>query len=240
MEFNYDTNNLILFHYPNFAGGKFVMNCMGLSDDMVFQCETLAQKQIDGNFSFDDKKTYILDHLSDEDLKENKRWDDLHLGDRPLYVGDVYNFIDGKNKYNEDLGDYNPVMELLNQAPAPIVNNTARYLSSEENTLKFSIVWHHINLPTDVFPNAGGVTFKNNLKTVLYRTSLLTQIEQDKAHWKWDNGEVESNRSPLFVWDTNWFSDETATINGLAEVYRVFNLGGWEQAESFVKEYYSV
>ena len=69
MNLNYDTSNLVVFQFPRYAGGKFVQNCLGLSDHMVFQKQSLAQAQIDGNFSFEDKKEYILEYQQQEDIK---------------------------------------------------------------------------------------------------------------------------------------------------------------------------
>ena len=52
--FNYNTKNIILWHYPGYAGGNVIKNSLGLSDNVVFQKQSLAQAQIDGKFSFED------------------------------------------------------------------------------------------------------------------------------------------------------------------------------------------
>ena len=218
MEFNYDTNNLIIFHYPNFAGGKFVMNCMGLSDNMVLQAQSLAQAQIDGNFSFDDKKEYILSHMKDEDIT-NGGWSDIGLGCCNLF-GTSFELLEDKiwtGNQHESIGD------------------TVRFLSSKRNNKwQFSLVCHSRNV-TRLFPNAKIVTFKNNIPMVCHRTSFLTD-DRFTLNGGW--GEGINEREPDFTWDTEWLYDVTATMNGIEELYNLFNLDGWEQAKPFVKEYY--
>jgi len=61
MNFNFNTSNLVVFQFPRYAGGKFVINCLGLSDNMVLQSRSLAQRQVDGTISLEDKKKYIID-----------------------------------------------------------------------------------------------------------------------------------------------------------------------------------
>ena len=223
MEFNYDTSNLILFHYPEYAGGKFVMNCMGLSDSMVLQSQSLAQAQIDGIFSFDDKKEYILTHMKDEDIKKGW-WGDLKMGCSELLVGDVEPFKLTNNvktgKQHESISD------------------TARFLSSETNNKWLFSVVCHSHTVTRVFPNAKIVTFNNNIPMINHRIPFLADeyYKLIKDHF-WNVGDCPEGISD-FTWDTEWLYDVTATMNGIEELYNLFNLDGWEQAKPFVKEYY--
>jgi hypothetical protein len=231
MEFNFDTKNIILFHYPSYSGGKFVMNCMGLSDDMVFQHQDLAQKQIDGNFSFDDKKEYILTWMKHEDILENKRWLDLDLGCSQL-------FIDGADNWLQNLG----LIDNIKTGKQHLsITDTVKFLSSDNNNKwLFSLVWHSETLRLENFPNAKIITFKNNTQMIRHRSSFLADealalYDKYKKHpWREDHNE----RVPDFTWDTEWLYDVTATMNGIEELYKLFNLDGWEQAKPFVKEYY--
>ncbi len=246
--FNYNTKNLIIFQFPRYAGGKFVQNCLGLSDHMVFQKQSLAQAQIDGNFSFEDKKEYISTHMQIEDIKTGY-WGDLRLGCMELFVQDdmAYNFetqigyyLDklGLPHYSQDNGDAFSSVVLNEQHP--LINDTVKFLSSDENdNLLFCINQHSLHIPEDFFPNAKIITFKNSSRMTRYRYSYLNNdADSDKHWWHWDKAEIGGERKADFIWDTKWLNDLTSTVNGLKKLYKVFNLDGWEQAEPFIKEYY--
>jgi hypothetical protein len=68
--FNYPYINF--FTYPSGAGGKFLINCLSLNDKAVFCHSILAQQQIDGKFSVDDKLNYIFKHL--QIAKQRNNW----------------------------------------------------------------------------------------------------------------------------------------------------------------------
>ena len=57
MQYNFNTNKLIIVAYPMGAGGKFLINCLGISEDACLQdweLYDLTSKQ---------KKQLILDRL---------------------------------------------------------------------------------------------------------------------------------------------------------------------------------
>ncbi len=236
--FNYNTKNLIIFQFPRYAGGKFVQNCLGLSDHMVFQKQSLAQAQIDGNFSFEDKKEYILEYQQQEDIKKLDYWSDLHLGCMELFVQDdgPYNFE--SQNYSQDGADAFDSVVLNEQHP--LISDTVKFLSSDENdNLLFCINQHSLHIAEDFFPNAKIITFKNSSRMTRYRYSYLNNdADSDKHWWHWDKADIGGERKADFIWDTKWLNDLTSTVNGLKKLYKVFNLDGWEQAEPFIKEYY--
>ena len=236
--FNYNTKNLIIFQFPRYAGGKFVQNCLGLSDHMVFQKQSLAQAQIDGNFSFEDKKEYILEYQQQEDIKKLDYWSDLHLGCMELFVQDdgPYNFE--SQNYSQDGADAFDSVVLNEQHP--LISDTVKFLSSDENdNLLFCINQHSLHIAEDFFPNAKIITFKNSSRMTRYRYSYFNNdADSDKHWWHWDKADIGGERKADFIWDTKWLNDLTSTVNGLKKLYKVFNLDGWEQAEPFIKEYY--
>ena len=234
VEFNFNTKNIILFHYPSYSGGKFVHNSLGLSDNMVFQKQSLAQAQIDGNFSFDDKKEYILTHMKDEDIKRGW-WGDLRLGCSQLFGQD--NWCGGGQTYDR-LKEVPNVDEFIrSNEQHPSINDTVRFLSSERNdNLLFSLNWHFNELTSKNFPNAKIITFKNNTQMISHRSSFLTDEHALIQDHFWKGNCI--GRVADFTWDTEWLYDVTATMNGIEELYKLFNLDGWEQAKPFVKEYY--
>jgi hypothetical protein len=78
---DFDTDKLIIFYYPGNAGGKFLINSLGLSDNAVFQDSKLAAKQLAGNFSNQDKIDYLLNKINET----KEKWSDLDLGCGQLY-----------------------------------------------------------------------------------------------------------------------------------------------------------
>ena len=88
----FDYENLTRFCYPHGAGGKFLVNCLALNDKAVFQDRKLAQQQLDGKFTVDDKLNYIFDRL--QIAKENSQWDDLQLGCSSLFDVDPGRYLD--------------------------------------------------------------------------------------------------------------------------------------------------
>jgi len=226
VNFNYDTSNLIIFQYPRYAGGKFVINCLGLSDNMVFQRQSFAQAQIDGNFSFEDKKEHILEKIEWEDCADG--WSDLRLGCTELFVAD-----DGN-----DYPDVNEIMHsVYENKQHDGISDTVKYLSQQEDRhLLFPIVNHGEKTITDRYPNAKIIQWKNNAEFVHKRTKSLPSSTMGwDINWIWDT--LNGGRAD-FMWDSNWYNTSTQTLNGIHSLYNLLNLNGWEEVKSFVEEYY--
>ena len=83
-----DTDRLIVAHYPQGYGGKFLLNCLGLSQHMVLQDNELARQQLAGTLNPNQKLDFLLSRL-----KEVKQaWCDLHLGCVQLFGCETYKF----------------------------------------------------------------------------------------------------------------------------------------------------
>jgi hypothetical protein len=76
-------DKIVIVCYPPGAGGKFLINNLGLNNQSVFQDSTLARLQINNNFSYDDKLAYIFSQF--EKTSQNRHWDDLGLGCSQLF-----------------------------------------------------------------------------------------------------------------------------------------------------------
>ena len=226
MNFNYSTSNIVMFQFPRYAGGKFVINCLGLSDNMVLQSQSLAQTQIDGTISFENKKEYIIEHLDWEDCADG--WADLRLGCIELFVAD-----DGRHQKNvEEIIDC-----IFTRKQHDRINDTVKYLSQQEDRhLLFPIVTHSSNYRR-LYPNAKTIQWKNNAEFVRKRTELLPTHRMPSAEHKWNT----MNQSEAdFVWDTNWYNNLTQTMDGIHSLYNFLNLNDWDKVKEFVEEYYYV
>lgn len=78
---DFTTDKIIIFCYPCHAGGKFLINSIGLSDSAVFQDSVLADKQISGQFSKEHKFSYLTSKIQ----SVTDRWNDLDLGCGQLF-----------------------------------------------------------------------------------------------------------------------------------------------------------
>ena len=78
-----NSNKMVIVSYPGDCGGKFLINCLGLSSGAVFQDFDLARDQLDGTFTGDDKIEFLLNSL-DENRKPGE-WDDLNLGCHQMF-----------------------------------------------------------------------------------------------------------------------------------------------------------
>ena len=244
MDFNFNTSSIVVFQFPRYAGGKFVVNCLGLSDNMVLQRQSLAQRQVDGTISLEDKKEYIMKHLSWEDAADG--WADLRLGDVELCVTDESsqsNIVAAMNSltYGKQHDD---------------INDTVKFLSQQEDRhLLFPMISHSDTFYRERYPNAKVIQFKNNDDFVRTRTSLLRDNQKPRDEEQWNNVANEisdefkekfgKNSSFIlqkeadFLWDTNWFNSTEETLDGVHSLYNFLNLTDWDKVKEFVEEYYN-
>jgi len=86
---NFDTTNVIIVVYPWGAGGKFLINSLGMATNACLQNIALVRQQLNGAVTSDDKKQFIQQGLD----RVAERWTDLNMGsttmlgvDEELYV----------------------------------------------------------------------------------------------------------------------------------------------------------
>lgn len=83
---NKNTDRLVIAFYPPRAGGKFLLNCLGLSDNFVLQDQSLAKQQLEGKFTGRNKLELLLERLDQVD----DHWNDLNLGCLELFGDHSY------------------------------------------------------------------------------------------------------------------------------------------------------
>jgi hypothetical protein len=75
-------DKIIIVRYPGNAGGKFLINCLGLSNQVVLQDNQLAQLQVSELLSPQEKFFILLDKLN----QVTDTWNDLNLGCSQLFI----------------------------------------------------------------------------------------------------------------------------------------------------------
>lgn len=91
----HDTDKLIVAYYPQMSGGKFILNCLGLSRHMVLQDADLAKQQLSGNLKPIQKLRLLLDRLDQTEARLTSgpcadAWQDLRLGCAYLFGDDAF------------------------------------------------------------------------------------------------------------------------------------------------------
>ena len=89
MSLDINTNKLTLVHYPHGAGGKFLINCLSLSDQCVFSHAKLIARQLQGKFDSESKIQYIKTQL---ESTTSSNWNDLDLGCYQMFGFPVHPF----------------------------------------------------------------------------------------------------------------------------------------------------
>jgi hypothetical protein len=160
---NFNTDNIVIVYYSKDSGGKFLINSLGLSDDAVFQSAELAEKQLNGMFTIDNKIQYLINELGNV----QDTWNDLNLGCSQFFGindFDYRSYTSDLIKQNTDI--FNPVLEKI----------------SNKN-LKFFVACHdffYLEKLLSLWPNARIIFFENSENFINFRTGILDQI---KLHW---------------------------------------------------------
>lgn len=152
---------VVIFCYPNGAGGKFLNNCLALNDQFVFSNHMLASQQLQGTFTVKNKVAYLDTKLNES--RSQKTWNDLKLGCVQL------------TGLREDdyLKNYPEILSLrLNHTLQKIINAN----------LWFGIVAHTtfgLEATLRFWPNAKVILFTNSENFLTARG----QFDQNKDQW---------------------------------------------------------
>jgi len=154
---------ITLVGHPSFAGGHFLINCLGLNDQSVFQHAELAKKQIAGQFQYANKLQYLHEKL--KIAGQSSTWTDLDLGNIQLLGIEHTQFC---THYHEILArQMLPVVEdIMNQ-------NLHMMLSAHSPNL--------INAFLKFWPNARVIFFTNYRKFINARQQATVQPHKNKS-----------------------------------------------------------
>ena len=100
LNFNYD--RIILLKYNFGGGGRFLINCLGLSDDATFLCPAISKLQLSGKFPPEKKLKYLLIRL--RKCRNTREWDELGLTDKSFWRISDHDFY---FRSEEDIINYN-------------------------------------------------------------------------------------------------------------------------------------
>lgn len=267
-DINFDTDNLVIVCYLNYAGGKFLINSLGLNEKSVFQDSYLAQKQLDGEFSVDQKLNYLR-----TELKKPGGWNDLNLGCQSLFGIDTNLYL----RYNEKIFPYftfnNIIQKLSNSSlkffiAAHSITSLKQYIKQWRNAkiIIFENSYNFISQRGDQIQNQW-----NNIRGNSWPLDAPTSLDElntypkfiideiaTKYQWlmesisinstwlqeliKQHNIEIQefknNHNSQILFFDNNVYFSESDTLNTIHEIYNELDLYPYNAAH--ISEYYKL
>ena len=207
---NYETSKIIFVCFPPGAGGKFLINCLGLSDGAVLQ----HQDYID--YTKAQKKKYLWDSIIGHD--KDTKWKDLGLGCNQL-LGDLA--LNDTLEHGAILGKLEVGLP-FNSVGVYLSNQTIKdffYVCHDEDTRQHNV---------KVFPNAKQIYFINNETFLKQRPGY-----QDFKDVVW-NSETD------LIWNTIWYENIDLTTWGIEQIYNKLGYTDFDNVYEFVREYYKL
>jgi hypothetical protein len=261
---NFDTDNIVLVCYPGFAGGKFLINSLGLSNNAVFQNDRLAEQQLNGDFTPKDKFTLLQQRLAEP--MEN--WTDLNLGCEQLFGVDTIDyqrFLTARLLNNDR---FHPVIDQLSNGNHKffLVVHFAEYLDRIlrvwknaqvilfDNYTKFTESRYPVNPDIErIWQDVRGDSWPTTAPKTLLEFSKMEmkyQIEiksnfpylyrimlKDHKDLVYIQSTVDDYKTDqTIMWDTSLYYDRDATVNGIEQLYQ--QLGLTDFKKEYVADYY--
>lgn len=252
---NFNTENLIIVLYTPGAGGKFLINSLGLSDSAVFQDAELAERQLNNEFNQKDKFDYLITKLND-----TITWNDLGLG--------CYKLFGIINEEYYEYSDILPKFKDFNKIIKPLSNSDKKFFLAAEWP---SIIKEYLK----VWPNAKIISFINPTNFIIFRSNTLEKIWDQYKGDSWPptpqtfsdvptpirlelknrfqidlnqmehrykiaeeyiNNSISEMDDNTLIWNTNWYFNEHETISGIKHLYQQLNLENFN--EELIRSYY--
>lgn len=250
-QINFDTDRMIIFYYPPYAGGKFLINSLGLSNSVVFQDEWLAKDQIKRNFTPADKIKFLEKRFDEV----NHKWKDLGLGCGQLFAlnhTDYHNYtpetastmpfspiikqLIEKNWYfctvaHGDVELYT-YLKFWQNAKIIVFKNFNKFLKDRIS----QIYWNKIK--SDSWPSTPPEAIDelrtyldyniNNMKNI-NDTQFFQMIIFEKIQIEFQNRYINklvnlNHKNFIFRWDTSCFESADATIAQIKGLYQQLGL----------------
>jgi hypothetical protein len=156
---NVNTDSVVIVYYPVNAGGKFLINSLGLSNGCYFQDIEFVRLQRDNKFTPKLKLITLLERIG---VNNNISWGDLGLGCQALF---------GTAGHNPE--DFFPEIDLI----------------SHESTLFFVIAHDPIYFEqlNNIWPNAKKIYLTNYAKFIEWRNNCQYMRPEDTELLKQHN-----------------------------------------------------
>lgn len=209
---NRDTDRVTIICFPPGSGGKFLLALLSLADECVFANSQLAQLQLDGKFTQDDKVNFLTDQL--QKARNSNRWDDFDLG-----CIQFFGFPPWEQAFT------NPTFANVTAKYCnPVVNNVlmSRY--------KFFVTSHdtgNLRQYMNFWPGARVIFFTNFLKFISRRHNGINNwARMNSELYELDVKEITQSMSneKFFLWNTAWYNNTNDLISNVKNCYNWLRL----------------
>ena len=217
---NFYTDRMVIVCYPGGAGGKFLINSLGLSTGAVFQRIGFAVSQINNGINTKYKSKYLhyqLDAVTDH-------WNDLNLGCGQLFGANNVDYLTGQEL------QFDPRIE--------DVINSGKYIFLVAHDISF------LKAYLKIWKNPKIIMFKNTRNFIEsrgnFRFTGLSEPTPRQIDYSINSFEFEVNRftattNPIW-WDTNWFFSRSDTMTNIQKLYNTLGLTDFD--EGYIGPYY--
>ena len=217
-ECNLETNNLTVIWYHNYSGGKFMLNCLALNELALFPHDILAQKQIEGEFTVEDKMDYLRSELGK--IKKGMFWTDLNLSDNIFFGFDKREYEDPWRGIH-----YKPLVKDVSFSDYKFFR-----ASHDINEVRnITNIWKNANLILFTHPHEYvEKRAKNDPKIRIY----YEQLEFHEKHL----AELRQFSNVIYEFDVRKYESETETLDAVRELYDILKLPNYNR--ELLSEYY--
>ena len=237
----FDTSNLVIVFYPPFAGGKFLINSLGISNGAVLQDGPLAEQDLAGLLTSQDKLNILQSRIA----TETNPWRDLDLACRYLFGVDEFNFfaedletasskitaIGREVLYSNKMSfmvshyprKYRRLKEIFKNAKTISFTNSSSFLANRNEEFYVQTYWN--NIKGDNWPSTAPLTYaefnqcpKDIQKEIISKFPDLCDEFIDA---------VESETCDVdttYYWDNNLYFSADKTADNVEQLYQWLGL----------------
>lgn len=221
------------------TGGNFLINCLSLHDNATFSSMVLAEQQMSGEFTVDEKLDYLLTELN---KTKNSKWNDLGLGNGQLNYRDT-NFVKKLYKHNLNFcliahndSALKEFVELFPDSEILSINNSRKFLEKYRpaRLLEYSKLTelqeyyktikkpHWPKLPPRYLESLNASPFKElNINDSRLKELLFSEVYLEEHYTKLEWATLVNNSN--YIWDAVWFFEETVFLKKIQELYEKMN-----------------
>ena len=213
---NFDTDKIILVCFSRWAGGKFLINSLGLSDNAVLQNRILADRQLKQGMDGLEKLQYMRPRIV-----EMKYWDDMGLG-----CFELFGLMTNDPKYKNC-----PDKHKLH------FSNVIHTLSNSD--YKFFLAAHRLidaNEYLELWPNCKIIVFTDSKPFLNWRSqNRYSNTDQYNVDWEHEYKNLISD-NVIHFFDNNVYFDEDKTCKEVETLYTKLELGSYN--DQLIRNYY--
>lgn len=220
---NLDTDNLTIIWYHNYSGGKFMANCLSLSDHGLFGHKEMTEAQLRGEFSPDDKLNYLTGELSK--INKGDFWNDLLITDNKFFGFDKKDYINPwrgitYHEYVKDVsyGDYKFFI--------------ASHFNPE--VIEIKKIWKNANIILFTHPH-------DYVEKRASKDPNISVFYERLADYEENLKEMRSLPNVVYEFDVRKYESETETLDAIKEIYDILGIKGYdrEKLATYYNDWYN-